>query len=422
MPDFQIPEPERRRVRQRRQLLGSVIALGGIVVVAALIEILPSGPSVARNSLVIGHVHQGAFHVRVQAPGVLKPRGERFVTAPVPGTVAQVLVRPGDPVTPGTVLVRLVNPHLQSALISARSNLADAKATLASTAATLDNTRLTLEASLATARAAAEAANLRAEAEQGLAAQHVVAQLDYRKTVLDAATAHQQVGLTEQQLAAFARNQSAQIAAQKARVAAFRAALDEAQANVSDLAVTGGETGVVQSIAAHAGQTLALGGSIAQIASLTNLKAALDVAPSEASEVVAGQTASIRLNDQGESRIIGIVTRVSPTVAKGSVQVDVRLPAPLPVGTRPDLAVLGDIDITTIARTLYVARPVDARPDSSATVYRLVDHGHRAVQVRVRFGASSANAIQVVSGLKSGDRIIVSDTGAFAGKPMVRIR
>jgi RND family efflux transporter, MFP subunit len=422
MPDFQIPADVQRRNRRKRQAAWVGIAALCVVLVAALVVLLPSGPSVARDSLVIAQVRQGVFRVRVQAPGVLRPRGERFVTASVPGTVARVEVRPGDSVAPRTVLVRLVDPHLDSAMISARSDLADARATLASTAAMLDNTRLSMEAELATARDAAEAASLRARAERGLAAEHVVAQLDYRKTVLDATTAREQVGLTEQRIAAFARNQLAQIAAQRARVAAFQAAFAEAQANVAALTVTAGEAGVVQSVTAHPGQTLALGGAIARIASLTDLKAALDVAPSEAGEVVAGQTASIRLNDEGESRIAGIVSRVSPSVEKGSVRVDVKLPARLPPGTRPDLAVLGDIDVTTIARTIFVARPVDARPDSSARVYKLIDGGRRAIPVAVRFGATSANAIQVLSGLAPGDRIIVSDTGDFAGKAMVRIR
>ncbi len=422
MPDFQIPAEVRRRDRRKRQLVWAGLGTLGIIVVAALFYLLPSGPSVARDSLVIARVHQGMFRVRVQAPGVLRPRGERVVTASVPGTVARVKVQPGDSVTPSSVLVLLVNPHLQSALISARSDLADAQATRAATAATLDNTRLSMEADLATARAAAEAASLRAQAERGLAAEHVVARLDYRKTVLDAATARGQVRLTEQRIAAFARNQTAQIAAQQARVAAFQAAVAEAKANVAALTVIAGESGVVQSVAAHPGQTLSLGGAIARIASVTDLKAALDVAPSEAGEVVTGQTASIRLNDESESRITGTVARISPTVAKGSVRVDVKLPPHLPVGTRPDLAVLGDINVTTIARTFYVARPVDARPDSSATVYKLVDGGQKAIPVQVRFGATSANAIQVLAGLKPGDRIIVSNTGDFAGKAMVRIQ
>ena len=422
MPDIQIPLNVQRQVRRKRRLVwggGIAALLAGGVVVAVL---LPSGPSVARNSLVIATVRQGAFRVRVQAPGMLKPRGERFVSAEEPGSVAAVLVRPGDAVQATSLLVRLVNPHLQSALITAQSNLADAKATLASTQAGLTNSKLTLEAALATARAAAEAASLRAQAEHGLAAEHVVAQLDYQKTLLNAATAGEQVTLTEARLVALRKNNAAQRVAQAARVAAFQAALAEAVQNVAALSITAGEAGVVQSVAARPGQTLVLGGAIARIASLTDLKAALNVAPSEAGEVVAGQQAVIRLNDQGETRITGEVTRISPAVQNGAVRVDVRLPKHLPAGTRPDLAVLGEIDITTIAHTLSVARPVNVRPDRAATVYRLVDGGQEAVPVRVRFGAGSADAIQVIAGLQPGDRVIVSDTSRFAGKAMVRIR
>ena len=422
MPDIQIPLRERQASRRKRIAIWATSAVLGVAAIFGAIILLPSGPSVSRRALVIATVHAGMFRVRVQAPGTLKPRGERFVTASVPGTVQLAPVRPGDRVQPGTVLVRLVNPHLQSALVAARSNLADAVATLVSTRAELDNQLLSLQAALATEREQAEAAGLRERAERGLAAEHVVARLDYQKTVLDAANARLQMGLTARRIDAFKANRTAQLQAQAARVAAFQAALAEAHANVAALAIAAGERGVVQNVAVHPGQTLALGGAIARVASLTRLRAALDVAPSEAGEIADGQRVTVRLNDAGETRIAGIVTRVSPSVADGSVRVDVKLPAHPPHGTRPNLAVLGIVDITTIPHTLYVSRPVDARPGSTARVFKLIKGGSRAIPIRVRFGEASNQAIQVLGGLKRGDRIIVSDTGRFAGKPLVRIR
>jgi HlyD family secretion protein len=60
--------------------------------------------------------------------------------------------------------------------------------------------------------------------------------------------------------------------------------------------------------------------------------------------------------------------------------------------------------------------------NSKGTVYRLINGGSRAVLATVMFGAASADAIQVLSGLQAGDQIIVSDTGSFSGKPEVRIQ
>jgi multidrug efflux pump subunit AcrA (membrane-fusion protein) len=422
MPDFQIAETTQRRERQRRQVKWGVGGLIAVFCLAAALYWLPNGPAVDANTLVTATVQSGVFAVTVQAPGMLKSRDVRYVTAAVPGTVEDVAVQPGDQVQAGSVLLHLANPQLQAAVVAARSALADAQATLISTQADLDNQMLALQASLATSQEAASSAALKVQAEQGLEAEHVIAELDYQSSILDAADARAQVALTSRRIAAFRRNQAAQLTAQQTRVAAFQAALDEAVQNVAALTVTAGQPGVVQSVAPQPGQTLALGDPIAQVASVTALKAVLAVAPSDAGEIAVGQSAQIALNNALDTIIDGTVTRVSPSVVDGNVAVDVSLPAQLPDGTRPDLAVLGQISVTSIPHTLFVTRPVGATPDSTSEVYELTDGGHQAAQVAVQYGAASATTIQILSGLPSGAQIIVSDTSAFAGAPKVSVR
>jgi multidrug efflux pump subunit AcrA (membrane-fusion protein) len=422
MPDFQISQTAQRQRRRSRLLLwsgvGGLAALG----IAGLLYWLPSGPAVDASTLVIAAVQSGTFAVSVQAPGTLKSRDVRYVTAAVPGTVEDVAVQPGDRVQAGSVLLHLANPQLRASVVAARSALADAQATLISTQADLDNQLLALQASLSASQAAASAAALKVQAQQGLEAEHIIAALDYRTSVLNAADARAQVALTGRRIAAFRRNQAAQLTAQRTRVAAFQAALDEAEQNVAALTVTAGQAGVVQSVAPQPGQTLALGDPIAQVASATALKAVLAVAPSDAGEITAGQSAQIALNNALDTKIDGTVTRVSPSVVDGNVAVDVSLPAHLPAGTRPDLAVLGEVSVTSIAHTLFVTRPVGAAPNSTGEVYELVDGGHQAVQVAVQYGAASATTIQILSGLPAGAQIVVSDTSAFAGAPKVGVR
>jgi multidrug efflux pump subunit AcrA (membrane-fusion protein) len=422
MPDFQIPETTQRLQRRERRFVwggsGVVLALG----VLGGLYLLPNGPAVDSSTLVTAEVQSGTFAVSVQAPGTLKSRDVRYVTAAVPGTVEDVAVQAGDHVQAGSVLLHLANPQLQAAVVAARSALADAQATLVSTQADLDNQLLALQASLSDGQAAAASATLKVQAEQGLEAEHVIAELEYQSSILNAENARAQLALTGRRIAAFKRNQAAQLTAQQTRVAAFQAALDEAVQNVAALTVTAGQPGVVQSVAPQPGQTLALGDPIAQVASITALKAVLAVAPSDAGEIAAGQSAQIALNNALDTKIDGTVTRVSPSVVDGNVAVDVSLPAQLPDGTRPDLAVLGLVSVTSIPHTIFVTRPVGAAPDSTGEVYELVDGGHKAVEVAVQYGAASATTIQILAGLPAGAQIVVSDTTGFAGAPKVSIR
>ncbi|MGH8274165.1 MAG: efflux RND transporter periplasmic adaptor subunit [Gammaproteobacteria bacterium] len=422
MPDIQIPKAEQRRRRRKRQALigaGVAVAIGVAVLIYFL---LPTGAAVARSNLLIASVESGPLAIRVQAPGTLKPEVLRWITASSPGVAEDVKVQPGDHVKADSVLAVLANPKLKSAVVAARSDLANAQATLVSTRATLKNQLLTLQGDLASTRSNAKAARLKEKAEKDLVDQHVVSTLDYAQIKLDADNQAEQVKLTEQRIAQFKSNMAAQVKAQQAKVDALSAALDEAQAEVAALTVQAGLAGVVQAVPVQNGQTLSLGGNIARIASLKKLKAVLQVPPSEAGELTVGQKVAVTLNVGSSATIDGKVARVAPSVSNGSVDVDVSLPGDLPSGARPNLSVSGTIAIATLKQAVYVQRPVYSQPNSTQTLYKLINGGAAAVPVQVKFGRASDQAIQILSGLKPGQKVIVSDTSDFAGGKRVRIR
>ena len=56
------------------------------------------------------------------------------------------------------------------------------------------------------------------------------------------------------------------------------------------------------------------------------------------------------------------------------------------------------------------------------SVFKLTDGGDEAVRVIVKFGRASAQNIEVLEGLKVGDRIILSDTSAWDGVEKIRLK
>jgi biotin carboxyl carrier protein len=281
---------------------------------------------------------------------------------------------------------------------------------------------LTLQGQLATDEAEAQTAEVKERAEGSLIAAHIVSMLEYSATRLQAAEYARLAKLDQQRIAAFRESMVAQDRAAAAKVAALGAVLENSRQSARALAVVAGMQGVVQDVAVHAGQTLAVGGGIARVASVKELKATLQVPSSEAGEVAVGQSVSLQLATDTAQNLRGRVIRVSPAVSNGSVDVDVMPQGSLPADVRPNLAVSGDIHIADIRQATYIQRPAYAGPDSRMTLYRLVDGGRTAVPVRVRFGAASDQYIQVVGGLEPGDRAIVSDTSGFAGEPRVAVR
>jgi len=147
---------------------------------------------------------------------------------------------------------------------------------------------------------------------------------------------------------------------------------------------------------------------------------ALRIAETQVKEIQAGQEVSI--DTRQKPMLAGKVTVVGSSAMNGVVTVDVGLNAPLPQGLEPGLNVDGTILIGRLPNVTYVGRPVFGTANSEASLFKIDSDGMHATRVKVRFGRSSVNTIEVVEGLQSGDRVILSDMGAYAGQPRIGLQ
>jgi len=185
------------------------------------------------------------------------------------------------------------------------------------------------------------------------------------------------------------------------------------------LNVTPGFAGVLQQVPVDVGQRVAPGQNLARVADPMRLKAELKVSETEARDIEVGQEAEI---DIRSAVIAGRVSRKDPAAANGTVTVDVSLTDALPRGAVPDLSVDGTVQLERLANVLYVGRPSLGQDNSTAGLFRLTSAAGDASRVQVKFGKSSVNAIVVVSGLKEGDRVVLSDMSAWDAYDRVRLR
>ncbi|MGI8741247.1 MAG: hypothetical protein ACR2NN_01500 [Bryobacteraceae bacterium] len=146
----------------------------------------------------------------------------------------------------------------------------------------------------------------------------------------------------------------------------------------------------------------------------------LKIPESQVKHVALGQTVSI---DTRQSSILnGTVSHIDSSVVDGNVTVEAKLDGDLPPATHPGLAVDGTIQITTLQDVVYVGRPVVGVAESEGTLFKLEPDGQHAARVRVQYGQSSVNLMEVRSGLLPGDRVILSDMSAFAGQDRLRLQ
>jgi len=405
------------QIKRPALIATAVLALVGGGVILASIDF--STPRVDRTTLSIETVQQGLMEVKVGASGQLLPRHIEQLAAQVSGRVAKADIKPGAVVQAGQVLVELTNPQIIASAEEAQSALDGAVAELRSSEAELQTNLLNQQVSFTATQFNMEKAQVKTEADESLARAGLLSGIELKRSQLDLSQLKKTYEIEGSRLEKLRGNIAVQLAVKKSRVAQLERALERARTQVGDLKIAAGISGIVQAISVEVGQQLQPGSPVGRIAQREQLYAELKVPAREATQVQAGQKALI---DTRNGTVNGTVARVDPGVTDGTVVVDVDLDGALPAGARPQLEVEGTVYVSQLPDTLYVGKPSYVKNDADIAVYKLDPDGHYAKRVTIKAGKVSLNYLQVLGGLKAGDRIITSEIGEWQDKDRILLK
>ncbi|WP_144392856.1 efflux RND transporter periplasmic adaptor subunit [Pleionea sediminis] len=396
-------------IQKYRWWLTAFTIILGVVLLAP--RIVNSEYELDSQRLVFGNVEHGVFEIKVRGPGVLTPKDIRWISSPVEGRAERVLVKPGAIVSKGDVLMILSNPLLQRQLEETQWELEALEAEHAAASVELETRLLDQQAAVLNAKLNYQSAAMRLKAEETLIKRgtQAVSQLDYEKTKLEVEQYKARVSIEQQRLAKVTQNVTAQTNARKARLNKMKKTLERVQEQVNNLSVKASIDSVVQDVAIESGQQVVLGSNLAKLARQDELIAEVQIPEISIGDVTVGQKAQV---DTRKNKIIGTVTRVAPSVNNGTVQVDIEFDVPLPSDARPDLSIDAVIMIAEKPNALFVRRPSFAQSNKVTQVFKVTQSGI-AEKTTVNFGQGSVQYIEVVEGLKAGDRIIVSEDTEF---------
>ncbi len=390
------------------------IAVALIVLTAGFVIVLrlkPAAQTVDRSTIWPDTVKRGPMIRQVRgSTGTLVPREDsiELIPAQTDATVVRIRVLPGAKVTPDTILMDLADPQLEQEVLNAQLALKAAQADYKSLQATLQSTLMDKKASAAQVNSDYTQDQLQAQTDKALFDLGVISGLAYNKSKNTADQLATQHKLSQDQLDVNQRAIEVQLASAQTKVDQAKALLDLYRKQAAALQVRAGISGALAPLAVplQVGQHVTAGTSVAEVIQLDKLKAALQIAETQARDIQIGQPASI---DTHNGIIPGHVTRIDPSVVNGTRTVDVALDGPLPAGAVPQLSVDGTIDLERMTDVLYVGRPALGNENSTLSLFKIDPDGKGAVRVPVKVGRASVNSIQVIEGLKEGDTVILSD-------------
>lgn len=414
--DISRPAHELKRLRARRPIFLTATALVGIACIGWVGRGWLSGAeSVSAQRLRIAEVTRGDLVRDIAAEGRVIAANSPTLYAVSAGTVNLKVVA-GDTVKAGDLLAVVESPEL-------RSRLAQEAATLASLEG--EARRSALDARLA--RSNASKLLDQARVEQVSAARELqrlkrgfdggaVPQVDLAKA--EDTVKRTSIGLSHAQEDATLQGASASLDASNKVSLAMRqsAVVDELRRQIDALNIRAPFDGQVGQVFVSPRQNVAVNMPVLSVVDLTQLEVEIKVPESFARDIAIGMPAQLTSNNR---TVQANVAAVAPEVVNGEVSARIRFargqqPAELRQNQRMSARILLD----TRRNVLMVERGPSL---DTGTSFAWVVRDGVASRQPVTTGAASLNAIEVRSGLRAGDRVVVSGAEDFKPDQHIRI-
>jgi HlyD family secretion protein len=419
-----IARPDIKRKKQRQMIVW--IAAAAIILAGAgfaVSRLKPAAPVVDSSAVWPDTVKRGDFTRQVRgSTGTLVPREDsiELIPALTDATVVRIRVLPGTIVQPGTVLVDLAAPEVEQKVLDAELQVKAAEADYRSLQSSLASTLMDKKMTAAQVNADYTNDELQAKTDEQLANLGVISLNALDKSKNTAAQFAAQHKLSLQQLELNEKNIEVQLGSSQTKIDQAKALLQLYQKQKDALEVKATIAGELDPLPVPlgVGMHVTAGQSVAEVVQLGKLKAALQIAETQARDISIGLPASI---DTHNGVVQGHVTRIDPAVLNGTRTVDVVLDGQLPRGAVKGLSVDGTIDLEHLHDVLYVGRPALGNENSTLSLFK-EDPDHKgATRVQVKVGRASVQYIQVLDGLKEGDTVILSDMSRYDNVDRIRL-
>ena len=415
-----IARPSNARQKKIRRIIYITLGLAAVVGITLGLDRLPkAAPTVEIAVIWPDTVKRGPMVREVRGLGTLVPEDIRWIPATTLGRVESITLRPGTAVGPDSVILVLTNPQVTQSAQDADLQLKAEEANLNNLKVQVQNDYLQQKAAAATIESEYAQAKMQFDMNEALAKDKLVSDLVLRQSKVRADELNSRREIEQTRLKATQETILSRLSVQESKVDQARAVVRLRHDDMAALKVRAGFSGMLQLVPVERGQQVAPGEKLARVADPSRLKAELKIAETQAKDIQIGQSALV---DTRNGIVKGKVIRIDPSVINGTRTVDVSLDSELPKGAVPDLSVDGTIELERLADVLSVGRPAFGQDQSVVGLFKMDAAGAYANRVQVKLGRSSVNTVEVLSGLKVGDRVILSDMSQYDGVDRVRLK
>ena len=414
--DREIPKEVRDKERKKKFIKYGAIGVAAVVCIAVLISFMRS--SVNRKDLVFSEVDNGTIEVSVSASGKVVPAFEEIINSPINTRIVEVYRKGGDSVDVGTPILKL---DLQSTETEYKKLLDEEqmKRYQLEQLKVNNNTYLSdlsMQVKISAMKLNRMEVELRNERYLDSLGSGTTDKV--RQAELNFNTGKLELEQLRQQYANESKVKEADLKVKELEFNIFSKSLAEMKRTLDDAQIRSPRKAILTYINNQVGAQVAEGSQVAIISDLSHFKVEGEIADTYGDRVAAGGRAIVKI---GNEKLEGTVSSVTPLSKNGVISFIVQLNEDnnkrLRSGLKTDVYVMNAVKdgVLRLANASYYV----GRGEYELFVQ---DSKDEIVKRKVQLGDSNFEYVEVVSGLKPGDKVVVSDMSSYKNKNKLKLK
>ena len=414
--DREIPKEVRDKERKKKFIKYGAIGVAAVVCIAVLISFMRS--SVNKKDLVFSEVDNGTIEVSVSASGKVVPAFEEIINSPINTRIVEVYRKGGDSVDVGTPILKL---DLQSTETEYKKLLDEEqmKRYQLEQLKVNNNTYLSdlsMQVKISAMKLNRMEVELRNERYLDSLGSGTTDKV--RQAELNFNTGKLELEQLRQQYANESKVKEADLKVKELEFNIFSKILAEMKRTLDDAQIRSPRKAILTYINNQVGAQVAEGSQVAIISDLSHFKVEGEIADTYGDRVAAGGRAIVKI---GNEKLEGTVSSVTPLSKNGVISFIVQLNEDnnkrLRSGLKTDVYVMNAVKegVLRLANASYYV----GRGEYELFVQ---DSKDEVVKRKVQLGDSNFEYVEVISGLKPGDKVVVSYMSSYKNKNKLKLK
>ena len=386
-----------------------------VLIVPTAARLFSSDSTASMSRLRIAEVKRGTLTRDVSVQGSVVAAVSPTLYAASPGTV-DLLVNAGDKVAKDQVLAEIISPELSNRLQQEQATRESLEIDVQRASLYHRKQQLAAKKLLDQAMIDRQTAKREVERTQRAYDAGAMSEMDLLRTKDALAKADITVANAEADMKLDIESLAFELKSKRLALDRQRLLAENVQRQVEELKVRSPVDGQVGQLIVQQRANVAANAPILTVVDLSALEIEVKVPEVFAHDLSIGMAAEIR-DSSGNYK--GEISAVSPEVIDGQVSGRIRFVGEKPAGLRQNQRLTTRILMDEHPDVLMVERGPFI--DSGAGRVAYVVRNGVAERTPIEVGATSLNAVEIVSGVKEGDRIVISGTDLFNGAQRVAL-